>query len=155
MQTFKGHTRSVRAVAFSQDGTLLASASTDGTVRLWNPRISQDVQTLKGATRSVNAMVFSQDGTLLASALEDGTVKLWNPHTLEEHTRSVRAMAFSQDGTLLASASSDGTVMLWNPHTGQEVQTHSFGDAALLTNRGIPSMDDGSFLRLNFESSAQ
>ena len=128
LQKLEGHTSFVNAVAFSQDGSLLASVSSDLTVRLWNPATGQEVQKFEGHTSSVNAVAFSQDGSLLASASYDQTIRLWNPATgqevqkLEGHTSSIRVVAFSQDGSLLASASSDRTVRLWNPATGQEVQ---------------------------------
>ncbi len=54
-------------MVFSQDGSLLASASLDRTVRLWNPATGQEVQKL-GHTDKINAVAFSQDGSLLASA---------------------------------------------------------------------------------------
>ncbi|KAL8626086.1 hypothetical protein Q9189_008233, partial [Teloschistes chrysophthalmus] len=128
LQKLEGHTLGVNAVAFSQDGSLLASASGDQTVRLWNPTTGQEVQKLEGHTDGVSAVAFSQDGSLLASASWDETVRLWNPTTgqevqkLEGHTAGVWAVAFSQDGSLLVSASYDLTVRLWNPTTGQEVQ---------------------------------
>jgi WD40 repeat protein len=128
LQKLEGHTGYVSAVAFSPDGSLLASASGDRTVRLWNPSTGQEVQKLEGHTGYVNAVAFSPDGSLLASASDDGTIRLWNPSTNQEvqklggHTGYVSAVAFSPDGSLLASASHDGTVRLWNPSTGQEVQ---------------------------------
>ncbi|MCJ1420358.1 hypothetical protein MMC32_006715, partial [Xylographa parallela] len=128
LQKLEGHTEGVLAVAFSQDGSLLASASLDQTVRLWNPATGQEIQKLEGHTEGVNAVAFSHDGSLLASASYDQTVRLWNPATGQEiqklkgHTDGVHAVAFSQDGSLLASASLDQTVRLWNPATGQEIQ---------------------------------
>jgi hypothetical protein len=111
----------VRAVAFSPDGALLASASHDGTVRLWNPRSGQHQASLTGHTDWVNAVAFSPDGALLASASADRTVRLWDPRSgqhqasLTGHTSLVNAVAFSPDSALLASASADGALWLWDP----------------------------------------
>ena len=145
----KGHTDWVNAVAFSHDGSLLASASSDQTVRLWDPRTGQEVQVLKDHTGGVNAVAFSQDGSLLASASDDETVRLWDPRTGQEvqvlngHTDRVRAVAFSQDGSLLASASDDETVRLWDPRTGQEVQVLNGHTDRV---RAVAFSQDGSLL---------
>jgi WD40 repeat protein len=132
VQQLEGHGNSVNAVAFSPDGQLLASASRDNTVRLWNWATGEPVQLLKGHGSLVNAVAFSPDGQLLASASWDNTVRLWNPATgeqvqqLEGHGNSVNAVAFSPDGQLLASASRDNTVRLWNWATGEPVQRFEF-----------------------------
>ena len=78
---------SVNAVAFSHDGSLLASASDDQTVRLWNPTTGQEVQKLERHINTVNAVAFSQDGSLLASASDDWTIRLWNPTMGQEIKR--------------------------------------------------------------------
>ncbi|KIX03238.1 uncharacterized protein Z518_06790 [Rhinocladiella mackenziei CBS 650.93] len=64
LQTLEGHTDSVNAVAFSHDGSLLASASNDETVRLWNPHTGREIQTLKGPP-GIIAVDFSLGDTAL------------------------------------------------------------------------------------------
>jgi WD40 repeat protein len=115
-------------VAFSPDGQTIASASYDGTVRLWNATTGEERQKLEGHDSGVRAVAFSPGGQTIASASEDGTVRLWNATTgeerqkLEGHDDGVTAVAFSPDGQTIASASEDGTVRLWNATTGEERQ---------------------------------
>ena len=117
------HEANVKSIAFSPDGLLLASASEDGTVQLWDPHTHQLKRRLIGHTDSVLSAAFSFDGSMLASGSADNTIRLWDPNTgtlqatLRGHTNNVLSVAFSPDGSLLASASEDGTVRLWEPHT--------------------------------------
>ncbi|EXU95032.1 HET, NACHT and WD40 domain protein [Metarhizium robertsii] len=114
--TLKGHSDSVRLVAFLHDLTRLVSASGDRTVRIWDASSSECLQTLEGRSSSVGTVAFSHDSTLLASAW-GGTVKIWDAsngeclRTLEGHSRPVCLVAFSHDSTLLASASEGGTML--------------------------------------------
>ena len=116
------HDADIKSIAFSPDGLLLASASEDGTVQLWDSQTEQAKPPLVGHTDSVLSVAFNFDGSLLASGSADNTIRLWDPNTetfqgaLLGHTGSVLSVAFSPDGLLLASASEDGTVRLWDPH---------------------------------------
>ena len=110
-------------MAFSPNGQLLVTASTDGTVRLWDPATGQaHGPPLTGDNSRVWGVAFSPDGRLLATAGADQTVRLWDPTTgqphgppLTGHTDGINAVAFSPDGRQLATGGSDQMVRLWNP----------------------------------------
>src|SRR2546421_7440388 len=103
---------------------MVASASYDRTVRLWDSATGASLRTLEGYSDEVRAVAFSPDGKLVASASYDRTVRLWDSatgaslQTLEGHSAGVEAVSFSPDGKLVASASYDHTVRLWDPATG-------------------------------------
>jgi WD40 repeat protein len=111
LQTLEGHSDKVRSVAFSHDSTLLASASTDRTVKIWDASSGACRATLEGHSGSVTSVAFSHDSTLVASGSEDGTIRIWDASSgmccamLEGHSGMVSSVAFSHDSTLLASAS--------------------------------------------------
>ena len=144
----KGHTMGVTSVAFSSDGTLLASGSEDETVKLWAVATHTNIATLRGHTDGVWSVAFSPDGKLLASGAgdpiihfpADNTIKLWdvetntNIATLEGHEGRVASVAFSPDGKILASGSDDGTVKLWDVETNTNTATlegHTDGVASV------------------------
>jgi WD40 repeat protein len=112
-------------VAFSPDGSILASAGRDG-VRLWNVRTFQPIATPPGNDFAFD-LQFSPDGTILATAGWDNTVRLWDVRTrqpiggrLKASTAGgVESLEFSPDGTILATAGWDNTVRLWDVRSGQ------------------------------------
>lgn len=122
----EGHTDHIRAVSFSPDGTMIATASIDQTVKLWQ-RDGTLLQTLTGHTDNVNSVSFSPDGNTIATASNDQTVKLWTLNgqeiiTLTGHENWVNSVSFSPDGKTIATASDDQTVKLWT-QTGEELAT--------------------------------
>ena len=92
LQTLEGHSHAVSSVAFSHDSKLLASASNDKTVKVWDAATGTLQKTLEGHSHAVNSIAFSHDSKLLASASNDKTVKIWDAatgtlqQTLEGHS---------------------------------------------------------------------
>jgi WD40 repeat protein len=121
-----GHTADVHGCGWSPNGTCLAIASNDRTVRVWHVNTGE-VAKLEGHGDHVWSCSWCPDGARLASASSDKTVRVWNVDTerevakLEGHTDIVFSCAWSPDGARLASASHDETVRVWDVNTWLEV----------------------------------
>ena len=109
-----GHKSFVTFVAFSPDGTMLASGSWDTTIRLWDVRTGKVIHTLEGHTDSVKSIVFSPDGLMLASRGRNKTIRLWDVHTGEP----IQTL----EGLQLESK--NNKVRVWDANSGEIAFTH-------------------------------
>ncbi|MCJ1408891.1 protein with putative role during mitosis [Ptychographa xylographoides] len=134
-RTVKGHTKAVLDVDYGgpRGGTLLASCSSDLTIKLWDPSDEyKNIRTLPGHDHSVSAVRFipsgaagsPASGNLLVSASRDKSLRIWDVSTgycmktLRSHLDWVRDVAPSFDGRWLLSAGNDQTARLWDATTG-------------------------------------
>ena len=124
-----GHNGEVRSVAFSPDGSLVATASWDNTVKLWEAKTGKQIRTFKGHENGVNSVAFSPTGDMIATGSIDETAKVWDVKSGEQitsfggHVNDVRSVAFTPDSLKVLSGSWDGTAKLWDAKTGKLVRT--------------------------------
>jgi RNA polymerase sigma factor (sigma-70 family) len=122
------HGNAVSAVVYGRDGTFVASASNDGTVRLWEVATGKERACLRGHhTASVYSLALSPDGKTLASGGGDSLVCLWDvatagrpgtkPRQLSGHKGSIATLAFSRDGKLLFTGDNEG-ICVWDVANG-------------------------------------
>ncbi len=140
----------VHDVAFSPDGTRLATVGHDNTVQIWDAFTGQERLTLVGHKDVVLALAYSADGTRLATASYDTTTKVWDAQsgaellTLSANTARNTGVAFSPDGARLAVVSDDGTAKVWDASSGQQLFTLAGHTSAV---RAVAFSPDGKALR--------
>ncbi|TMC19863.1 MAG: hypothetical protein E6J33_05000 [Chloroflexi bacterium] len=128
--TYHGHSDRVRAVAWSPDGSRIASAGADQTVQIWDIITGNHICTCLGHTDAVSALAWSPDGRRIASASNDKTVQVWDADNGQKifaytsHSDWVNAVAWSPDGKRIASAGIDKTVRIWDATTGRHIYTY-------------------------------
>lgn len=124
-----GHTEPVWGVAFTTDGTMLATCGADATIRLWDVHSGTKVGALYGHVGAVWGLSFNRTSTVLASSGADQKIWLWETashqplFSLTGHTDWIETLAFSPIWNVLASGSYDGTVRLWDTETGKGITT--------------------------------
>ena len=132
----EGHSQTVGAVVYSQNGQKLASVSLDNTLKVWRSdgTLLQSIVIEFDTSNSSQSIAFSPNGEQIAIAHREGQVTLWNltdtttqlttpQQTIQAHTDLATSVAFSPNGTTLATAGRDGAIKLWNAANGAPVRT--------------------------------
>jgi WD40 repeat protein len=147
--TYTGHTDDVNAVAWSPDGTRIASGSEDQTVQVWDATTGGNVLYSHHPFDEVHNVAWSPDGTRIASAGSYWEVWVWNATTAagiysySGHLDEVTAVAWSPDSMRIASASYDKTVRVWDATTGNNVLIYSHHTAPVYAVAWSP---DGKYI---------
>src|SRR6266849_6482036 len=123
---YRGHSYWVRAVTWSPDGKLIASASDDLTVHVWNVATRKQMLVYHGHTDGLRAVAWSPDGKYIASGsgsnnnyIADNTVRIWDAssgdtvYIYRGHFDPVLSLAWSPNGERIASACWGGSVTVW------------------------------------------
>ena len=128
MLSFVGHDVDVNGVAFSSDGSMLATTGDDGAAKVWDPTSGEELGSFQGPEGPVVGPSFSPDGALVAAAwVAEGTVYIWDPTTgrIVKTIESVPepfATSFSPDGRRLVIAPLDLPVaVVVDARTGEEM----------------------------------
>ncbi len=128
---YHGHTNNVVGVAWSPDGSRIASASYDHTVQVWDAVNGDHVFIYAGHNKkNVTCVAWSPDGTRIASGSDDHTVQVWDAangghvYTYRGHIDDVHSVAWSLYGTRIASGSNDRTVQVWQAQNGSNALIH-------------------------------
>ncbi len=120
-------------IDFLADGRY-ATASQDGTTRIWDPLTGQQVLLLAGPNSTVISVDGSPDGKRIITGAYDGSLRIWDATpggelmTIPGHTGIVWKVVYSPDGNRLASASVDGTVKVWDASSGALLLSISGGE---------------------------
>jgi len=133
------HSDVVSSVAWSPDGTKIATASYDRTARVWSSSSGSTLLTLTGHSTYVTSVAWSPDGTKIATASYDRTARVWSSSsgstllTLTGHSSSVLSVAWSPDGTKIATASEDRTARVWSSSGGSTLLTLTGHSSSVLS----------------------
>jgi len=114
-----GHAGWIYSVAYSPDGKLLASGSSDQTVKLWDVATGTELRSFRGHTYNVESIAFSRDGKFLVSLGGGNDIKVWNvlAGTLTQSIKPpayTNSIAISPDGRTIAGGDNRGQINLWN-----------------------------------------
>jgi WD40 repeat protein len=146
-----GHAKNIASIAFSRDGTILATGSEDKTIMLWDVKSQRPLGTLAGHSETVTSLLFDPSGAVLLSGSLDGTIMRWNLEDLKamdspvkNFGASISSIFFSPDGHARSLALEKDRVIIINvnddPPLGRRIR------AAHVGSSNLSFSPDGRFL---------
>jgi WD40 repeat protein len=172
-----GHTDDINAIAFSPDNSRVATASKDGTARIWRVADGKELAIMKGhgdikgETNDVIAVDFSNDGSRIVTGSGDGTARVWDAWSGREltkfnkHKSPVWSVEYSSDSRLVVTGSggsygTNASVRVWQADTGEEsvaVSTPRLVSEARFNQDGshvVAIADDGRIWLINIAAAS-
>ena len=149
LHKLQGHLETITRIAWSPDGSKLASPSLDKTIRLWDAKTGQPMLKLEGHSKGIYSLAWSPKGDVIASGSDKGSIRIWDASSgkqhmhLSHHRGRVECLAWSPDGERLASASADSTICIWT--TTSDKPEHIMTDHLEWVN-AVTWSPDGKFL---------
>jgi WD40 repeat protein len=128
LKKLDGHTKFIKALAFSADGKLLISTGEDTSIRVWDVATGKELHKFDGNKKANEGIAFLPDGKRFIAACVDRTLRLCNAETGAEvktytgHRAAIWAFALSRDGKLAITGSPDKTIRVWDVETGRQVK---------------------------------
>ena len=126
IEAMRGHANAAEAVAYSPDGSRIASGGISRTIHLWDGRTGKPVSSRDGHRDRVQVVGFSPDGKTTITAATDRTVRLWKSLTgaplavLHGHTGPIIDARYSADGRTIVTASvAEGAIRLWDARSAE------------------------------------
>ncbi|MEW4488784.1 protein kinase [Thalassoglobus sp. JC818] len=140
-----GHSSSIHALCFSNDGELLISGGRDNSIKVWDTKSVSTIKTFRGHFGEVRAVDVSSDGRTIFSGAKDSRAVAWNIDQYEEirvlngrslsgHSDAILNVAYDPEGSRIVTASRDRTGRIWNAHTGELELTLAEGHQFLTSN---------------------
>lgn len=144
LHTLTGHSQCVKSLAFTPDGSKIASASRDDTIKIWDTSTGSCLLNLNCFSTGIESVKFSADGSKIAALLADGNFKIWDASTgslllnlvyspakegrflhLVFYPAEIESFYFSADGSTIGAYLRDDTFRIWEISTGKCLITGS------------------------------